>query len=160
MFKINKRILYSRDYLLLGLSAPPPAAPLLPSSLEHFYSTQEQQIWIFKHFDFSVKPWTSGPHLAPSQNTHTHILSLSTVNTVQPLAHSLRGRSCSGPTMTIREFLISYLMPEKCYQTFFVDFHPHGETFCRCRKREILLNFWWKTKQSCPRYLIYVTKTF
>lgn len=31
--------------------------------------------------------------------------------------------------MTIKEFLVSFLMPEKCYQTFFVEFHPHGETF-------------------------------
>uniref|UniRef100_A0A674NS49 Mannose-P-dolichol utilization defect 1a n=1 Tax=Takifugu rubripes TaxID=31033 RepID=A0A674NS49_TAKRU len=29
--------------------------------------------------------------------------------------------SCSRPTMTIKEFLVSFLMPEKCYETFFVD---------------------------------------
>uniref|UniRef100_H2UYF2 Mannose-P-dolichol utilization defect 1a n=1 Tax=Takifugu rubripes TaxID=31033 RepID=H2UYF2_TAKRU len=27
--------------------------------------------------------------------------------------------------MTIKEFLVSFLMPEKCYETFFVEFHPH-----------------------------------
>ncbi|CAG02892.1 unnamed protein product [Tetraodon nigroviridis] len=28
--------------------------------------------------------------------------------------------------MTIKGFLITFLMPEKCYETFFVDLHPHG----------------------------------
>ncbi|XP_003971289.2 mannose-P-dolichol utilization defect 1 protein-like isoform X1 [Takifugu rubripes] len=31
--------------------------------------------------------------------------------------------------MTIKEFLVSFLMPEKCYETFFVEFHPHVACF-------------------------------
>uniref|UniRef100_H3D2H8 Mannose-P-dolichol utilization defect 1a n=1 Tax=Tetraodon nigroviridis TaxID=99883 RepID=H3D2H8_TETNG len=46
----------------------------------------------------------------------------------------------SRPTMTIKGFLITFLMPEKCYETFFVDLHPH--VACLTFVLEKTFGFW------------------
>uniref|UniRef100_A0A3Q0QTV4 Uncharacterized protein n=1 Tax=Amphilophus citrinellus TaxID=61819 RepID=A0A3Q0QTV4_AMPCI len=30
-------------------------------------------------------------------------------------------------TSPVKDFLVTYLMPQKCYEEFFLNFHLHGE---------------------------------
>lgn len=81
--------------------------------------------------DCFIKAWgraSEVPGKGPRLCTHSAV---NTGGDFEPLPPSPRSTpGCSWPTMAtspVRELLVTYLMPEKCYEEIFVNFHMHGE---------------------------------